>query len=155
MKGIIFVVWEKYLGERFGDSFLNNYRTAMGESKQNLPGTGKTYPDKMLLEGLNLASKASQIHEDTLMFEYGRYFMINGLVEYLCGYLLAQAWCGYDLLLLMRDAHAQMRRTPDGVTPPLFTYEVLSNDHNHMILTYDSTRKLCSLLDGCIHGSAQ
>ena len=155
MKGIIFVVWEKYLGERFGGAYLDQYRAAMGESKQNLPVTGKTYPDELLVAGLTLASKTTRLSTDTLLFEYGRYFMLNGLVEYLCGYLLAQAWCGYDLLLLMREAHAQMRRTPDGLTPPLFSYEVLSHDHNHMILTYDSKRQLCSLLDGCIHGAAQ
>lgn len=116
--------------------------------------TERTYPDELLVQGLLAASQLSVVTPDRLMFEYGHYFMINGLVEYLCGYLLAQAWNGYDLLLLMRDAHAQMRRTPDGVEPPLFSYEVLSEDHNHMMLTYDSKRKLCSLLDGCIHGAA-
>ena len=109
----------------------------------------------MLVKGLKVASNMAFLPEDRLMLEYGRYFMINGLVEYLCGYLLAQAWSGYDLLLLMRDAHAQMRRTPDDLTPPLFEYEVLSDDHNHMILTYDSSRHLCSLLEGCIHGAAE
>jgi Haem-NO-binding len=155
MKGIIFVVWEKYLGDRFGTKFLKNYRSTLGESENDLPITGRTYPDALLLKGLKTASSMSTLSDDRLMFEYGRYFMLNGLVEYLCGYLLAQAWCGYDLLLLMRDAHAQMRRTPDGITPPLFEYEVLSDDHSHMILTYDSSRHLCSLLDGCIHGAAE
>lgn len=155
MKGIIFVVWEKYLAERFGSKFLDNYRERIGEPKDQLPLTGRTYPDALLVKGLQAASQLSFLSEDRLMLEYGRYFMINGLVEYLCGYLLAQAWNAYDLLLLMRDAHAQMRRTPDGVEPPLFLYEVLSEDHNHMVLTYDSQRKLCTLLIGCIHGAAE
>ena len=155
MKGIIFVVWEKYLNERFGAKFLDSYREQIGESKSQLPMTGLTYPDEMLFKGVGLVSQLTFMSADRLMIEYGRYFMINGLVEYLCGYLLAQAWCAYDLLLLMREAHAQMRRTPDGLFPPLFNYEVLSEDHSHMILTYDSTRKLCSLLEGCIYGSAE
>ena len=155
MKGVIFVVWEKYLNERFGSKFIKDYRRTIGEPESDLPVTGRTYPDALLVQGLKTASNMTFITEDRLMFEYGRYFMLNGLVEYLCGYLLAQAWCGYDLLLLMRDAHAQMRRTPDGLTPPLFEYEVLSYDHNHMILTYDSSRHLCSLLEGCIHGAAE
>ncbi len=154
MKGIIFVVWEKYLNDRFGSDFVDTYRKSIGETRDQLPITGRTYPDVQLIQGLHSASQISSLTEDRLMFEYGHYFMMNGLVEYLCGYLLAQAWNAYDLLLLMRDAHAQMRRTPDGVEPPLFNYEVLSEDHNHMLLTYDSKRKLCSLLDGCIHGSA-
>lgn len=36
MKGIIFVVWEKYLGERFGAKFMRNYRGAIGESETDL-----------------------------------------------------------------------------------------------------------------------
>lgn len=155
MKGIIFVVWEKYLNERFGAKFIDTYREHIGEPKDQLPITGRTYPDELLVKGLKAAGQLTPLSEDQLMFEYGRYFMINGLVEYLCGYLLAQAWNGYDLLLLMREAHAQMRRTPDGVDPPLFSYEVLSEDHQHMVLTYDSGRKLCSLLEGCIHGAAE
>jgi hypothetical protein len=154
MKGIIFVVWEKYLNDRFGSDFIATYRKHIGESVDQLPVSGRTYPDALLVKGLQTASGLSYLPEDRLMFEYGRYFMLNGLVEYLCGHLLARAWNAADLLLLMRDAHAQMRRTHDGVEPPLFAYKVLSEDHNHMILTYDSGRKLCSLLDGCIHGSA-
>src|SRR5579862_8763020 len=155
MKGIIIVVWEKYLTDQFGTDFIEKYRKNLGESPDQLPVSGKVYPDAMLVSGLRAASQMSFYSEDRLMFEYGRYFMVNGLVEYLCGYLLAQSWCGYDLLLQMRDAHAQMRRTPDGLTPPLFEYEVLSGDHNHMILTYDSSRHLCSLLEGCIYGAAE
>lgn len=155
MKGIIFVVWEKYLADRFGSTFIRNYRSHIGESQDQLPLTGRTYPDALLVKGLRAASQLSFVSEDRLMFDYGRYFMINGLVEYLCGYLLAQSWSASELLLQMRDAHAQMRRTTDGVEPPLFAYEVLSADRNHMILTYDSSRKLCSLLDGCIHGTAE
>lgn len=154
MKGIIFVVWEKYLTDRFGTDFIDTYRKNIDEPIDQLPVSGRTYPDALLVKGLQTASKITFFSEDRLMFEYGRYFMVNGLVEYLCGYLLAQAWNAADLLLLMRDAHAQMRRTPDGLEPPLFAYKVLAEDHSHMMLTYDSKRKLCSLLEGCIHGSA-
>lgn len=155
MKGIILVVWEKYLNERFGSKFIDTYREHLGETRDRLPISGRTYPDELLVKGVQTASQLSFMSEDRLMVEYGRYFMLNGLVEYLCGYLLAQAWTGYDLLLQMRDAHAQMRRTPDGVEPPLFEYQVLSGDHRHMILTYDSGRKLCSLLEGCVIGAAE
>jgi hypothetical protein len=155
MKGIIFVVWEKYLNDRFGSKFIDTYREQLGETKDQLPISGRTYPDALLVKGLSTASQLSFMTEDRLMVEYGRYFMLNGLVEYLCGYLLAQSWNGYDLLLQMRDAHAQMRRTPDGLEPPLFEYQVLSSDHRHMILTYESGRKLCSLLEGCIIGAAE
>lgn len=155
MKGIIFVVWEKYLNDRFGSKFIDTYREQIGETRDQLPISGRTYPDELLVKGVQTASQLSFLSADRLMVEYGRYFMLNGLVEYLCGYLLAQSWNGADLLLQMRDAHAQMRRTPDGLEPPLFEYQVLSSDHRHMILTYESGRKLCSLLEGCILGAAE
>lgn len=155
MKGIIFVVWEKYLNDRFGSKFIDTYREQIGETRDQLPISGRTYPDALLVKGVQAASQLSFLSADRLLVEYGRYFMLNGLVEYLCGYLLAQSWTGYDLLLQMRDAHAQMRRTPDGLEPPLFEYQVLSGDHRHMILTYESGRKLCSLLEGCIIGAAE
>ncbi|MBO0779898.1 MAG: heme NO-binding domain-containing protein [Ktedonobacteraceae bacterium] len=155
MKGIIFVVWEKYFAERFGSRMLASYREALNETPDKLPLVGKTYPDEWLVQGLNIASSLTSVSEDRLLIEYGRYFMLDNLVEHLCGYLLAQAWTGYDLLLLMRDAHAQMRRTPDGLMPPLFNYEFLSKDRHHMMLTYDSHRHLCALLEGCIYGAAE
>ena len=154
MKGIILVVWEKYLTDRFGTDFIETYRKNIDETPDQLPVSGRVYPDAVLVKGLDVASQLSFYSEDRLMFEYGRYFMVNGLVEYLCGYLLAQAWNAADLLLLMRDAHAQMRRTPDGIEPPLFAYRILAEDRSHLMLSYDSGRKLCSLLDGCIHGAA-
>ncbi|HEX7734288.1 MAG TPA: heme NO-binding domain-containing protein [Ktedonobacteraceae bacterium] len=155
MKGIIFVVWEKYLNDRFGSKFIDTYREQIGETRDQLPISGRIYPDELLVKGVQTASQLSFLSADRLMVEYGRYFMLNGLVEYLCGYLLAQSWNGADLLLQMRDAHAQMRRTPDGVEPPLFEYQMLSGDHRHMLLTYESGRKLCSLLEGCIIGAAE
>jgi len=154
MKGIIIVVWEKYLTDQFGPDFIETYRKHVGEPPDQLPVSGKVYPDALLVNGLRIANQLTFYSEDRLMFEYGRYFMLNGLVEYLCGYLLAQAWSASDLLLLMRDAHAQMRRTPDGLEPPLFAYDLLAEDKSHLVLTYESGRKLCSLLDGCIHGAA-
>ncbi len=42
MKGIIFVVWEKYLNERFESSFVDTYRNNIGETKDQLPITGRT-----------------------------------------------------------------------------------------------------------------
>jgi len=95
MKGIIFVVWEKYLNDRFGSKFIDTYRAQIGESKDQLPISGRTYPDELLVKGLQAASHLSFLTPDRLMVEYGRYFMLNGLVEYLCGYLLAQSWNGY------------------------------------------------------------
>ncbi len=156
MHGLIFVTWEKYLSERFGPSLLQRYRTSRGETLANAPLASRVYDDAMLLAGVGEAHRLTGFPRDTLLLEYGRYFIQNGLTRHLCTYLLAQVHSGRDLLLCMRQAHAQMRLTPDALTPPLFAYEALPGEGNGALrLLYDSTRQLCPLLKGAIEGAAQ
>lgn len=155
MHGLIFVTWEKYLAERFGASFLNEYRTAIGETPANAPLASRVYDDATLLVGVGVVGNLTRLPASTLLREYGRYFIINGLTSHLCAYLLQQVNSGRDLLLMMRKAHAQMRRTPDSLTPPIFGYEVLATDPKGLTLIYDSERHLCSVLHGAIEGAAE
>ena len=155
MHGLIFVTWEKYLFERFNEPFFNEYRAAMGETPSTSPLARRTYSDGTLLAGVKVACKLSGLSIDTILWEYGRYFMINGLTSHLCAYLLTKVSNGRELLLMMREAHAQMRRLPDGLTPPLFEYQAISASRNELALIYDSPRHLCALLWGAIEGAAQ
>jgi hypothetical protein len=102
-----------------------------------------------------MACELTSMPLDTLLWEYGRYFMLNGLTSHLCAYILTKVNNGRDLLLTMRKAHAQMRRMPDGLTPPLFEYQALTASSHDLSLIYDSPRHLCTLLWGAIEGAAQ
>jgi Haem-NO-binding len=155
MHGLIFVTWERYLLERFGSSFLNEYRAAIGETPANAPLASRVYDDATLLAGVGVVTNLSQLPTNTLLREYGHYFIINGLTSHLCAYLLGQVHSGRELLLMMRKAHEQMGRTPDSITPPLFGYEVLASDPKGLTLIYDSARHLCPVLHGCIEGAAE
>jgi hypothetical protein len=155
MHGIIFVTWEKFLAERFGISLLNMYRSTIGETPATSPLVSRVYNDETLLAGVGAACKLTGLSADMMLREYGHYFMINGLTSHLCAYLLTQVHNGRELLLTMSDAHAQMRRTADGLTPPIFEYEIISSDLNTLALVYDSPRKLCSVLLGAIEGAAE
>lgn len=154
MHGLIFVTWEKYLAERFGESFLYRYRDVIGETVANAPLASRLYDDATLLAGVGAAGKLSGLPVDTLLREYGRYFIINGLTSHLCTYVLAQVHSGRDLLLTMRDVHARLRCTHEGLTPPLFNYE-FSPHPNTVVLLYDSPRNVCSVLWGAIEGAAE
>src|SRR5438067_10382774 len=154
MHGLIFVTWEKYLAERFDSSLLNAYRKAIGETAATAPLASQVYDDATLLAGVRTACQLTHLPAETLLREYGRYFILNGLTRHLCAYLLGQVESGCDLLLTMRNAHAQMRRTPDALTPPLFGYEATSSHPNEFALIYDSPRQLCSVLLGAIEGAA-
>lgn len=155
MYGLIFVTWEKYLWERFQGNVLTKYRRQLGLNVTNAPLAIRAYPDELLLKGVGTAHKITGVPVDTLLQEYGRYFIINGLTHHLCAYLLNQAHNGRDLLLAMSDAHEQMKQLPDGLTPPLFEYRIHPRDPQLMVLIYDSPRQLCPLLLGAIEGSAE
>lgn len=154
MHGLIFVTWEKYLAERFGSSFLGDYRKEIGETPSTAPLASRLYGDDVLLAGVGAAHHLTGIAVDTLLHEYGRYFIINGLTSHLCAGVLAEVHSGRELLLTMRDVHARLRLSHTGVTPPLFNYEI-SSTPNTVRLIYDSPRKLCSVLWGAIEGAAE
>jgi Haem-NO-binding len=154
MHGLIFVTWEKYLTERFGGPLLYAYRDAIGETPSNSPLASRLYDDGTLLAGVGAASRLTGVAADMLLREYGRYFIINGLTSHLCSYVLSQIHSGRALLLAMRDVHARLRQTREGLTPPLFNYET-SSYANEVVLLYDSPRQLCSVLWGAIEGAAE
>ncbi|GAC1389809.1 MAG: hypothetical protein NVS4B11_11890 [Ktedonobacteraceae bacterium] len=154
MHGLIFVTWEKYVSERFGSSLLNAYRNTIGETVATAPLASRVYDDATLLAGVAAACQLTHLPAETLLREYGQYFILNGLTSHLCAYLLNQVHSGRELLLTMRKAHLQMGCTPDGLTPPLFDYEPLSHTPQGFVLIYKSPRKLCPVLLGAIEGAA-
>ena len=155
MHGLIFVTWERYLCERYSETMLKQYRNEIGETAATSPLASRTYSDDVLLAGVTVACKLTGAKLDTLLWEYGRYFMLNGLTSHLCAYLLTRVNDGRELLIMMRKAHAQMRRLPDGLTPPVFEYQAISESPHELSLIYDSPRRLCALLWGAIEGAAQ
>jgi predicted hydrocarbon binding protein len=155
MHGLIFVTWEKYLSERFQDSVFQAYRNAIGETPETAPLASRVYDDATLLAGVGEASRITNVPADTLLREFGHYFLLNGLTRHLCAYLLTRVNNARDLLLTMHDAHEQMSRLPDGLAPPLFQYRIQPSHPENLIILYDSPRKLCSVLHGAIEGAAE
>ncbi|MGH2508031.1 MAG: heme NO-binding domain-containing protein [Ktedonobacteraceae bacterium] len=154
MHGLIFVTWEKYLLERFQWDMVEEYRRQLEINAANTPLAIRTYPDELLLAGVGAAHKITSVPVDTLLREYGHYFIANSLTRHRCAYLLNQAHNGRDLLLAMRNGHEQMAQLPEGLTPPLFEYRVHPHNAQTLALIYDSPRQLCPLLQGAIEGSA-
>jgi hypothetical protein len=155
MHGLVFVTWEHYLSTRFGSPLLAQYRATIGETNTSPPLVTQIYDDTYILAGVKAATQLTGLPTDTLLREYGRYFMLNGLTSHLCAYLLNNVHNARDLLLTMRQAHAQIRRLGPQVSPPLFTYEFSPADAESLVCVYDSPRQLCALLVGAIEGAAE
>lgn len=154
MHGLIFVTWEHYLAQRFGEKLLHTYRDTIGETAAQAPLASRLYSDETLLAGVGVASELTKLSAEVLLHEYGRYFIINGLTSHLCAQVLRPIRRGRDLLLTMSKVHGRLRRTNEGLTPPLFRYEA-SGDKNTVIVIYDSPRQVCPVLWGAIEGAAE
>lgn len=155
MHGLIFVTWDKYLAERFKGPILGKYRAALEGKVPPALLASRVYDDELLLAAVGAASEVSAIPADTLLREYGNFFITNGLTRHLCAYILTQVHSARELLLAMHDSHQQMSRLPESLTPPLFQYETRTGKPNELTLIYDSPRKLCSVLLGAIEGAAE
>ncbi len=155
MQGLIFATWEKYLSERFRGSVLRKYRDALEGKIPTTLLASRVYDDEILLAGVAEASQITGVPADTLLREFGRFFITNGLTRHLCAYILTQVHSARDLLLAMHDAHQQMSRLPESLTPPLFQYRTRADKPDELTLIYDSPRKLCSVLMGAIEGAVE
>lgn len=153
MLGLIFLTWEKYLTERFGNALLRKYRAQMGETAAAALVASRYYDDALMEKGVGIVSQLTHIPADMLLREYGRYFVANALTGKLCTYLLSQVHSGRELLLAMRDTHARLRTAFEGATPPVFEYGASSRP-DEVIVIYRSPRKLCAVLHGTIEGAA-
>ncbi len=154
MHGLIYATWEKYLAERFGPQVLNRYRLAIKDTSASIALASRVYDDETFLKGLEATHTLTHFPTDKLLREFGYYFMINGLTSHLCAYLLNQVHSGYELLLAMRQAHAQLKQAGALITLPLFEYQAVASKRKALVLQYESPRRLCSLLLGAIEGAA-
>lgn len=155
MHGLLFVTWEKYIVERFGQPIFQIYRDTIGETAETAPLANRVYSDETFIAGVQALCSLTGITANTVFREYGRYFIVNGLTSHLCAYFLMRVHSGRELLLAMREGHAQMRRMPDGLTPPLFNYKTSTTRNRDLVLLYDSPRKLCAVLLGAIEGAGE
>ncbi len=155
MHGLLFVTWEKYIAERFGQPIFQIYRDSIGETATTAPIASRMYSDETFIAGVQALCGLTGMTPNTVFREYGRYFIVNGLTSHLCAYFLMRVHNGRELLLAMREGHAQMRRIPGGLTPPLFSYEATTTNSHDLVLLYNSPRRLCSVLLGAIEGAGE
>ncbi|GAC1365484.1 MAG: hypothetical protein NVS2B12_10470 [Ktedonobacteraceae bacterium] len=155
MHGLIFVTFENFLRQEFGQGFLTDVRSYA--QKLGAPSSlliHNVYPDDVLFRVVAYVCEKQGIQVDEAMRAYGSYYIVNELTGRQCSYLLQKVDNARDLLLTMSHAHRQMHSASKMVSPPFFRYEFDSVD-DALILIYDNQRMLCSLLRGAIEGAAQ
>jgi hypothetical protein len=159
MHGIIFVSWDNFLKTTFGNGFFQQYRAEMKQKGHFVSLMNQTYPDDHLIQALKFVSQQKNTSIDGILRSFGKYYIVNELTGFVCAALLEKVKNARELLLVMADAHLQLKQascemhTPHLISPPIFQYEFIRDRPDQLIVVYQDTRKLCSLLLGAIEGA--
>jgi hypothetical protein len=159
MHGIVFVSWDRFLRAKFGDVFFQKYRAEMKHKGHSISLINQTYPDQHLVEALTFVSQQQHTSIDTILRSFGQYYIMNELTGFVCAALLEKVRSAKELLLIMADAHSQLKqascemRTSHLISPPVFQYEHIYGHPDQLIVVYRGVRQLCPLLQGAIEGA--
>jgi hypothetical protein len=110
MHGIVFVPWDRFLRAKFGDVFFQQYRSEMKQKGHAISLINQTYPDQHLLQALTFVTQQQNTSIETILRSFGQYYIVNELTGFVCAALLEKVKSAKELLLVMADAHLQLKQ---------------------------------------------
>lgn len=151
MKGIVFCVLGQMVESRLGLEGWNQVLDIVQPRSGGVYTTGETYVDEELLSLVNVVSKKMGMTNNAMLREFGL-FAMKSFSE-----LYPHFFEGHTLRTFLESihdvVHVEVRKLYMGATPPTFRYETATE--KGLVMTYESTRKLCSLGEGLIEGAAR
>lgn len=150
MHGIIFTALKKYVKTRLGDGAWDHLRETAGlGGRLYLPV--QPYPDEEILALVSAASSITGIPVHDLLEDYGQ-FIVPDLLAIYRG-ILRPEWRTLDLIDHVENTiHRVVRLSNPGATPPELRCTRVGTDH--IVIRYDSPRRLCSVGKGLVRGIA-
>ena len=104
----------------------------------------------MTLDLANAASEVSGLPLETVLFEFGKFWVSNtGLESYPTFFKLAGK-TSREFLLNMNKVHIEVTKNIRNARPPIFEFEELPD--RRLLMHYRSDRRLCDALRGLIAG---
>ncbi len=149
MKGVVFNILEDFICENWGDEIYEEILSLCPlKTKEPFVGPG-TYPDGDLMKIAAQAAELLGLSLNDALKAFGR-FAFSGFVKKFPE-LVANSHSARDFLLSVDSViHVEVKKLyPDAETPK-FTYQDLSE--TQLIMTYQSKRNLCVLMEGLIAG---
>ena len=150
MKGIVFNILNEMVEEKFGLAAWDGLLDAT-----DLDGVyvaTETYPDEELLSLVGAAETATGIPAADLVKAFGEYMVPKFAANYPV-FFEDQPNLKAFLLTVDQVIHVEVRKLYPEAGLPEFQYEDANDDELTML--YKSPRKLCSLAEGLISGSAK
>jgi predicted hydrocarbon binding protein len=149
MKGVINKGIQELVETKFGIEAWDKVKE-IAKCEEPFFSTSEDYPDQMTLDLANAASEVSGLPLETVLFEFGKFWVSNtGLESYPTFFKLAGK-TSREFLLNMNKVHIQVTKNIRNARPPIFEFEELPD--GRLLMHYRSGRRLCDALRGLIAG---
>jgi hypothetical protein len=149
MKGVIFNLFEEFIVETFGDEAWEAILEASPHEAREVRVGPHTYPDHHMQHLVSAACRVSGLPPDQAVRAFGK-FLFGGVARRYPS-LVNQF---HDAPSLLKGIDSIIHVEVNKLLPGAQTPRVLCQEHDDgsMTLTYESARKMCSLLEGLLDG---
>lgn len=150
MKGIVFTTFNKMVELELG---LSSWDKLIQETKPLSGGVytaGDNYDEKELFVFVDKISDWTKIKKEDLLFSFGEFLLLqltNRYQKFFEGKNFISFLLSVDSII-----HYEVKKIFPDASFPKIDYEIKSE--NHIVLIYQSKRKLCYLAEGLISGAA-
>ncbi|WP_426360138.1 heme NO-binding domain-containing protein [Pseudocolwellia sp. HL-MZ19] len=152
MKGIVFVKFNEFIEELWGDEFWDTLLNKANLKSEGIYTTVETYDDQELFTLIDIVVDEKNISSKEVQFHFGKWVF----KEF---YNLAPAGA-HDFKDVFQFLHAVQniihvevkKLNPDALLPE---FEFLNETTNTLSFHYRSPRKLCFFCEGIVHGLAE
>ncbi|MBU3003340.1 heme NO-binding domain-containing protein [Paraglaciecola arctica] len=152
MKGIVFVKFNEFIEELWGDEFWDTLLDEADLPSEGIYTSVGTYDDQELFTLIQLVVEKKNISSKDAQFAFGKW-VFKEL------YNVAPAGAHdfkdvFEFLHAVQDfIHVEVKKlNPDALLPE---FEFLSETANTLSFNYLSPRKLCFFCEGIVHGLAE
>lgn len=152
MQGLMFVLWEHFLTDFFGELFTTRYRQSINQEPSTAPKLSRSYTDDTLFQAVKAAARLAHVDEQFMYYEYGRYFIKNPLVHRLYHSAVSHAKNSRDMLRVLSSALTPIPQTNEEIALPSFTCISTKGQANSLTISTINKQQLCGLLQGAIIG---
>lgn len=149
MHGLIFAELKKYVETKFDSKTWQALQEKAG-LKGNMYLAASVYPDSDLLALVTTACQMTGLAPKAVLEDFGEFIAPDLVAQYL--FLIKSEWTFLDFLCNTEETIHKVVRFHKGVTPPRLVVNRISDDA--VVISYDSARRMCSLLKGIVKGAA-
>jgi predicted hydrocarbon binding protein len=152
MKGIVFVKFNEFIEELWGDEFWDTLLNEANLPSEGIYTTVKTYDDQELFTLIELVVQKKNISSKDAQFAFGKW-----VFKELYNIAPPGAHDFKDVFEFLHAVqnfiHVEVKKlNPDALLPE---FEFLSETTETLTFHYQSPRKLCFFCEGIIHGLAE